>query len=90
MVIKKYTYTDWMKGKNFVLSGLGMSSERNDAHVSELIKKSGGIISVRNFYTKSFNCPLVSETQSASVIVPRSESREILPAFSVLPSDFVR
>ena len=44
MVIKKYTYTDWIKGKNFVLSGLGMSSERNDARVSELIEKSGGII----------------------------------------------
>ena len=44
MVIKKYTYTEWMKGKNFVLSGLGMNFERNDTYVSEVIRKSGGII----------------------------------------------
>ncbi len=44
MVIKKYVYTDWMKGKNFVLTGLGMNFEKDDSYVSELITKSGGVI----------------------------------------------
>lgn len=44
MVIKKYTCTAWMKGKNFVLAGLGMNSERDDRQVTELIEQAGGII----------------------------------------------
>lgn len=44
MVIKQYSYTKWMKGKNFVLTGLGNNFERDDGYVSELIEKSGGII----------------------------------------------
>ena len=44
MIIKKYTFTDWMKGKNFVLTGLGMNFEKDDSYVSELIEKAGGVI----------------------------------------------